>query len=285
MTMRSCTSALLLLAGVAACSPKPVPLAPAHVPPAAPRAAVEGTGNTTAVDGWRPPAAPAASQARTSAGADAARARFARGARPRVLVYYNSNIASAISGWHTPSRDVIEMSMVRQQGAARQSSNGRITLSTEYAVSPQDGGRDIDELLSTRLEMALTRALLDVGTTVVDRNLLFRLRADKERTTAISEAELRALQKDVDLVIEATFVPVPESPEGMDVRMKALATNGARVLSMVSSLDVARSRSTSSIEAVAGRGYETVTRTTAITLEQRLRSALDQLLGDVATRY
>ncbi len=285
-----------LLTGVAllgaACAPKVwVPPTPGRVEEARPVASVTPTQQVTAADGWRPPppAAGAAVGGGTAPDAqDGMRAFEAmtrrRSTPVRTVVYFNERLSSALSNWSMPARDVLEVDVQRTGGKGNATQRARVTLGTEFALPVETGSRPIAEALANRLEQAIVRDLLSAGASVRDKGLVVRQAGAQAATSELSAAELAALKKDVDLVVEASLLPSADA-SGIEVRLRAIATADARILSLVTSSDIASTVSTTGIEAVAGRGYEEVTRTTTVPLEKRLRASLDRVMLEVAARF
>ena len=200
----------------------------------------------------------------------------------RVLVYYNSALSSQVSAWRTPSREVLELDFDERGAGGARSGRRTLTLSTQVAADQPVAGQDLDALLAHRIEATLTRLLLAVDTRVMDKAMLFRRTAAATGVRTVSEAEIRALEKDVDLLIEVAFIPSSASRDGFEVGVKAVRTKDARLLAWSSS---ANARESSMVVAEAGRGYTEVDSRQIVSLDARAATALQLALSQVARTY
>ena len=252
--------------------------APAPPPTAEP---VSYAHDLTAANGWKPPADS------LRGGFDishltAFRMMSARRGGLRVLVYYNSALSSQVSGWRTPSRQVLELDF--DESGARGASQGHrtLTLSTQVPADEQGGVQDLDALLAHRIESSLTRLLLAVDTRVIDKAMLFRKTAAASGARSFSEAEIRALGEDVDLLLEVAFIPQSASADGFEVGVRAVRTKDARLLAWSSS---ANTPAPIAYVAQAGEGFREVKGRHAVSLDDRALSALQMALEQVARSY
>jgi hypothetical protein len=200
----------------------------------------------------------------------------------RILVYYNSALSSQVSAWRTPTREVLELDVdeAGTDGARR----GRRTLSLSSQVAAEDpvGAKNLDALLAHRIESCLTRILLAADARVMDKALLLRRSAASTGARTLSEAEIRALDKDVDLLLEIGFIPRSPSADGFEVSVRAVRTRDARLLAWSSS---ANAPTSTSFVAQPHRGYQAMIGHQAISLDERAASALQLAVAQVARTY
>lgn len=270
---------LNLLAFSSACRSAYTPTPQGAVAPAPSASPMAYANDVTAANGWTPP------PDRVTSAVDLShltpfRMLSAKQGGMRVLVYYNSALSSQVSAWRTPSRQVLELDFDEVGPTGRSRGTRTLALSTQYAVDEVAGQQDLDALLAHRIEASLTRLLLAADTRVIDKAMLFRKTAAATRARTFSEAEIRALGNDVDLLIEVAFIPGSPSPDGFEVGVKAVRTKDARLLAWSTS---ANTVAPTVIVAQAGRGFRE--RREAVSLDDRATAALQQALEQVARAY
>ena len=219
-------------------------------------------------------------------GRDAFRAKIIGADAPRLVLYFNAHIAPQISTWSMPRKDLLELKIAdtSSRGGTR-STVAVLSVQSEFPVEPTTGHRNVDEIVTSQIELLLTRDLVTAGATVKDKGLLYRLTANRVGAHELAGAELEALKADVDIVIEATFELSPASADGLSLQLRALRTRDAQILGIASTVDLPTHTDSRSVRPVAGTGYDDVVVRTPIALSSRVRRTLDRLLGDVAARY
>lgn len=275
----------VVLALSAAChrSWAPTPNGAAAPPPSA--EPVPYADGVTAAHGWKP-ADDSTARVRPLdlTHLTAFRLMSARRGGLRVLVYYNSALAAQVAEWRTPDRSVVELDFADSGPSGTRRGRRTLTLSSQIPAEDPTMRRDVDALVAHRIESAMARLLLACDTRLVDKAMLFRNTAAATGARTFSDAEIQALGRDVDLLLEVHFIPASASPDGFEVSVKAVRTRDARLLAWSSSANAAPVVDRT-IVPVAGQGYREETRRRQVSLDDRASSALQLALEQVARTY
>jgi hypothetical protein len=291
MIMQKLLIALAIVATSTACrstwTPTPVGTTAAPVTVAT----YEYPAEVTHANGWRPPEDTARRRAMAadmeySRALESFRRVALRNPPMRVVVYYNGSLSSSVQSVRRPAAGVLEVDY--QEAGPKGKTSGKKTIrlySEGDETSAPVGAQNIDAVVAQRLETAIIQHLMEGNARVLDKGLLYRKTAMAKSAPTQSDAELRALSGDVDLVIEVTFLPSASAADGFEMGLRAIRTKDAMIVAQVSSVELERRAATTTRFVAAEGGYVATSETKTISLRDLCHSVMRDAMTQVASRY